>query len=142
MKKKLIHPSGRSFHDFDQIFRIMKLVTLIMFVAILQISAATYSQTTRLKISGQNLSIGQVFENIEKQSEFSFFYNVNQIDLSRKVDVEADNQVVNKILDDILSGTGMTYTINNRLIIIHKQGEVASLEAVQQQNKKVSGKVT
>ncbi len=142
MKKKLIHPSGKSFHDFDQIFRIMKLVTLILFVAILQISAATYSQTTLLKISGQNLSIGQVFENIEKQSEFSFFYNINQIDLSRKVDVEADNQVVNKILDDILSGTDLTYTINNRLIIIHKQGEAASMEAVSQQSRKVSGKVT
>jgi TonB-linked SusC/RagA family outer membrane protein len=142
MKKKLIHPSGRSYHDFDQIFRIMKLITLFLFAAILQISAATYSQTTRLKVSGQNLTIGQVIEEIERQSEFSVFYNVNQIDLLKKVNVEADNQVVNTILDNVLSGTGMTYTINNKLIIIHKQGEVAPLEAAQQQGHKIAGKVT
>jgi len=142
MKKKLIHPSGKSCRDLAQIFRTMKLITLFLFVAIMQVTAATYSQTTRLKVSGQNLSLGQVFESIERQSEFSFFYNVNQIDLSKKVDIEADNQFVNKILDDVLSGTGMTYTINNKLIIIHKQGEEASIEAAQQQGRKITGKVT
>ena len=53
MKKKLIHPSSKSYGDFAQIFRIMKLITLLLFVVIFQLSAATYSQTTRLKISGQ-----------------------------------------------------------------------------------------
>jgi hypothetical protein len=109
MKKKLIHPSGKSYGDYAQIFRIMKLITLLLFVVIFQLSASTYSQTTRLKISGDNLSLGQIFEGIEKQSEFSFFYNVNQIDLSKRVDVVAENQFVNEILDKILTGTGMTY---------------------------------
>ncbi|MEI6142307.1 MAG: TonB-dependent receptor [Mariniphaga sp.] len=120
----------------------MKLITLFLFVAMVQLSAATYSQTTRLKVAGQNLTLGQIFESIEKQSEFSFFYNVNQIDLTRKVDINADNQLANKILDDVLSGTGMTYTINNKLIIIHKDGEVVSMASAQQQGKTVTGKVT
>ncbi len=142
MNKNLIHQSGKSFVDFAQIFRIMKLITLILFVAILQVSATTYSQTTRLKISGQNLSLGEIFAGIEKQSEFSFFYNVNQIDLSKRVDINADNQFVNKILDEILAGTGMTYTINNKLIVIHKQGEPVTMAMAQQQGKKITGKVT
>jgi len=142
MKKKLIHPSSKSYGDFAQIFRIMKLITLLLFVVIFQLSAATYSQTTRLKISGQKLSLGEIFEGIEKQSEFSFFYNVNQIDLSKQVDIDADNQFVNEILDKILEGTGMTYTINNKLIVIHKQGEPIEMVIAQQQGKKITGKVT
>ncbi len=142
MKKKLIHPSGKSYGDIAQIFRIMKLITLLLFVAIFQLSAATYSQTTRLKISGQKLSLGEIFEGIEKQSEFSFFYNVNQIDLSKQVDIEADNQFVNEILDKILTDTGMTYTISNKLIVIHKMGEPVGMIIAQQQGKKITGKVT
>ncbi len=142
MKKKLIHPSGKSYGDIAQIFRIMKLITLLLFVAVFQLSASTYSQTTRLKISGQKLSLGEIIEGIEKQSEFSFFYNVNQIDLSKQVDIDADNQFVNEILDKILVGTGMTYTINNKLIVIHKQGEPVELIIAQQQGKKITGKVS
>lgn len=142
MKIKWIHQSGKSYDGFAQIFRTMKLITLILFVAIFQLSAATYSQTTRLKISTQNLTLGQVFESIEKQSEFSFFYNANQIDLSKKVEINADNEFANKILDDILAGTGMTYTINNKLIIIHKAGEPVSMDMNQQQGKTIAGKVT
>ncbi len=141
MKKKLIHPSGKSYGDFAQIYRIMKLITLLLFVAIFQLSASTYSQTTRLKISGQKLSIGEIFEGIEKQSEFSFFYNVNQIDLSKQIDIDAENQFVNEILDKILVGTGMTYTINNKLIVIHRQGEPVEMIIAQQQGKKITGKV-
>ena len=142
MKKKLIHPSGKSFADVAQIFRIMKLISLFLFIAMMQLSAATYSQTTLLKISGQNLKLGEIFDGIEKQSEFSFFYNVNQIDLSKKVDINAENQVVNKILDEVLAGTGMTYTISNKLIVIHKLGEPVSEFIAQQQGNKITGKVT
>ena len=142
MNKKLIHQSCKSIVDFAQISRILKLIALILFVAIFEVSAATYSQTTRLKISGQNLSLGEIFAGIEKQSEFSFFYNVNQIDLSKRVDIDADNQFINKILDEILVGSGMTYTINNKLIVIHKQGEPVTMVIAQQQGKKITGKVT
>ena len=142
MEKKWIYLNGKTIGDFNQIFRTMKLITLFLFVSFFQLSAATYSQSTRLKISGQNLTLGEIFEGIEKQSEFSIFYNVNQIDLTKRIDINADNQLVDQILDAILVGTGMTYTINNKLIVIHKQNDASSVAMEQQQDKKVTGKVT
>jgi hypothetical protein len=56
-----------------------------MFMALVQVSASGYSQNTKLNLSGQNLTLEKVFELIEEQSEFSFIYNLNQIDLSQKV---------------------------------------------------------
>ena len=50
-------------------------------------------------------------------------------------------QLVNKILDDVLAGSGLTYTVNNKLIVIHRTEESGELINTQQQ-KTVSGKVT
>lgn len=141
MKKKWNHPGWRSVIDVPLIVRIMKLITLFLFVAIMHVAAATYSQNTRLKIVGQNLSIGEVLDRIESQSDFSFFFNAKQIDLSKKISIAAENQVVNKILDEVLSGTGLTYTINNKLIIIHSPEEANNYSTIQQTNK-VGGRVT
>ncbi|MCX6219653.1 MAG: TonB-dependent receptor [Bacteroidia bacterium] len=142
MKKKLINLKGKSYEDFAQILRTMKLITLLIFTAFFQLSATTYSQSTRLNISGQNITLSEIFEGIEKQSEFSIFYNVNQIDLTKRIDINAADQLVEQILNEILVGTGMTYTINNKLIVIHKQNDASLVLIDQQQGKKVTGKVT
>ncbi len=140
MKKKWIHPKGMSLIDVPLIVRIMKLITLFLFVAVMHVSAASYSQTTKLKIVGQNLTLGEIMERIENQSEFSFFFNANQIDLTRRMSIDAEDQQINKVLDQILAGTGLTYTVNNKLIVIHKQGENDNVFSGQQTNK-ISGKV-
>ncbi len=140
MKKKWIHPRGKSAMDIPLIVRIMKLVTLFLLVAVMHVAAATYSQTTKLKIVGQNLSIGEILDRIENQSDFSFFFNANQIDLSRRMNISAENQMISKILDEILYGSGLTYTVNNKLIVIHKPGETENVTGSQQTGK-VTGKV-
>ena len=143
MEKKRIHPQGKSQRDFILILRTMKLITLLIFVSIFQLSAATYSQTTKLKLSGQNQTLGEVINSIEKQSQFSFFYDANQINLNRKITIEADNLLINQVLDEILAGTGLTYTINNKLIVIHKLNESSETVMAQQPAKKqITGKVT
>jgi len=140
MKKKWIHPRGKSLTDISLIVRIMKLLTLFMFVAVMHVAAATYSQTTRLTIVGQNMTVGDILDRIENQSQYSFFFNANQIDLTKRINIDADKQLVNKILDEILAGSGLTYTVNNKLIVIHKQGEADNVFS-SQQTSKISGKV-
>ncbi|HWS01605.1 MAG TPA: carboxypeptidase-like regulatory domain-containing protein, partial [Prolixibacteraceae bacterium] len=142
MKKKWINPGWCSSVDLTQTLRIMKLTIFIIFVALLQSPASTYSQNTRLKIVGQNLTLEKIFDMIEDQSDFSFFYNVEQIDHSKKMDMNEEDQLVDKILNDVLEGTDLTYTINNKLIVIHKQSE--DVEAMVQQDntqKRITGKV-
>jgi len=142
MKKKRIHGDGL-LHGLPKIYRTMKLICMFMFVALLQVSASSYSQTTKLNLSGRNLSLEEVFSRIEEQSEFSFFYNLKQLDLSRRVDVEFKNKSVEKILNRVLAGTNITYTVDNRLIVIHKKGETTGdVGWLQAQQKSVSGKVT
>jgi TonB-dependent SusC/RagA subfamily outer membrane receptor len=49
---------------------------------------------------------------------------------------------VEKILDQILDGTNITYTVNNRLIVVHREGKSDLQEIFSVQQKSVSGKVS
>ena len=143
MEKKRIHPQGKSQMDYVLILRTMKLITLFLFVSILQLSAASYSQTTKLKLSEQNQTLGEVLNKIEKQSQFSFFYDANQIDLNRKITIEADNLLIDQVLDEVLAGTGLTYSVNNKLIVIHRMnGSTEPVPAQQPARKQITGKIT
>ncbi|HBL75905.1 MAG TPA: SusC/RagA family protein [Prolixibacteraceae bacterium] len=113
-----------------------------MFVMLIQVSASSYSQNTKLSLSGQNLTIEQVLSQIEDQSEFSFFYNVKEVDLSKVVSMNIKDRPINEVMDFLLDETGMTYTINNKLIVIH-QGQGTGLNGISvQQKQEVKGKVT
>ena len=143
MEKKWINQSWGSSSELTRILRIMKLTIFIFFVALLQVPASTYSQNTKLKVVGQDLTLEEIFDMIKNQSDFSFFYNSNQFDHSKRQDINIENQLIDKILNEVLNGTELTYTINNKLIIIHKKNEVVDA-ATQPDNfeKKITGKVT
>ncbi len=140
--KKLCNDVGcHSASDLPQILRIMKLTTFFILLALIQVSAASYSQNTKLTLSGKEISIQEIFNQIEDQSEFSFLYN-NEFGLNRKVDIDVRNQSIEKVLEEVLRDTGLTYTVKNKLIVIHPKGDEPGVTPTQQQQQKVSGKVT
>ena len=69
------------------------------------LAAETYSQETFFTIESNNLTVKEVFNKIEKESEYIFFYLDNSVDLNRKVSVKARKEQVSKILDQIFKGT-------------------------------------
>jgi len=72
--------------NFTQLFRIMKLTTLMLFLTIWQLQAVEiYAQSSTVNLSLKNVKIEEVFKAIEHQSDFDFFYNDNQIDASKLV---------------------------------------------------------
>lgn len=92
-------------------------------------------------MSGQNMSIEQVLGQIEDQSEFSFFYNNREVDLSKEVTLDVRNKPVDEIMNYLMDQTGLSYTVNNKLIIIHKS-QKSELGSLTSQSQKVSGKIT
>ncbi|MEL7588240.1 MAG: TonB-dependent receptor [Prolixibacteraceae bacterium] len=143
MKKKRNQRNGQLLDDLSKTYRIMKLMCFFLLVTLIQVSASTYSQTTKLSLTGRNLTIEQVLGRIEDQSQFSFFYNVNEVDLSKVVNVDMENVSIESILNYVLDGTGLGYTVNNKLIIIHPSTSSGrDYLSTAQQNKTVKGKVT
>ncbi|MDR2815446.1 MAG: TonB-dependent receptor plug domain-containing protein, partial [Proteiniphilum sp.] len=105
----------------------------------------SYSQSTKISLNLKNKTIKQVFSEIEKNSEFIFFYQDDILNADRKVTVNADNETIEQILNEVLSATGNTYFVSDRSIYIIKKasGNIIHEEnVVQQQKKQITGTVT
>ena len=73
--KKMDKNSHSSGGLWQKQVRIMKLCFILTFIGILHLSAATYSQDTRLDLKVKNASLESVMNDIRTQSEYSFFFD-------------------------------------------------------------------
>ena len=63
----------------------------LMACATCSIPANAFTQATFISLSKSNVSMHSVMEEIEKLSDYTFFYNDNQIKLDKKISVNAKN---------------------------------------------------
>ncbi len=140
MKKiKTYDGSGLNSH-LIKLLRVMKITCLFLMIALVQVSASpTYSQSAKLTFALKNVALSDVFEEIENNSEFHFFYNSNEIDLSRKVTINASESKIDEILSSVFTGSDLSYEIFDRYIII-KANEVENSfnNSISQQQNSVS----
>lgn len=130
--------------NITKALRIMKLMTFFLIVGMSVCSAInSYSQTIRLSLKLDNKTIKEAISQIEKQSEYIFFYYDNVLDVNKKVSLNVEDQTVDKILDELLKATGNTYTISDRQIYISKPSVNPAISGIEQQSDKgiVSGSV-
>ena len=120
---------------------IMKLTTLLFFLALFQVAANSYSQT-RLSLKFEKETLESVFSKIEANSEFSIFYKNDLIKDSKEITGDYQDASVNEILDQVLKIGNLSYTMKGKLIMIVPKSETENENNYQQQQKTVSGKVT
>jgi TonB-linked SusC/RagA family outer membrane protein len=85
------------------------------------------AQDNRLTLHLNQVSLGQVFDVIQRQSEYIIFFKDNQVDLSRSVSVNADNLTIEEIFNQVLDGTGLNYKVFDRQIIIVRSKDAANI---------------
>ncbi len=124
-----------------KMLNIMKVTTLLFFLALMQVSASSYSQQTRLSLKFEKETLESVFSKIEANSEFSIFYKNEMILNSKEVTAEFKNALIFDVLDQVLKAENLTYSVRNKLIMIVPRTE-GGFENNSQQQKSVSGKVT
>ncbi len=142
MKKKQIasFPHRRMGH---KLVLKMKLTFFILLCCLMQVSASVYSQATKFSFNFQNKQVIDVLKEIEEKSDFRFFYQREQVDVTRKVNLVVTDRSVESVLDELFKGQGISYRVmNDNLIIISPNSEKALLPASNQQQRSVSGKVT
>lgn len=128
------------------IFRVLKLSTLCLILGVeAGFATESYSQKTTFTISVQDQSVKDVFDYIEQHSEFIIFYLDKTIDVNRKVSINLKGQRVESILEQLFKNTDVTYTINDRQILLSKRKEVTEaapvVAVVQQKKNTVTGVV-
>ena len=127
-----------------KLLRVMKITCLFLMIALVQVSASTYSQSARLSFSLKNVMLSEVFDQIEKTSEFRFFYDSGDIDLSKRITVNAVDSKIDDILNSVFKNSDISYEIFDRYIIVKTKGSESNFEEklINGKQKSVSGKVT
>ncbi len=142
-KKQELVDTGSYSPVLTKFIRIMKLTTLLLFIAIGQVFAVkSYSQTTRLSLDLQDETVKNILLEIEDNSEFYFVYSNKLIDVERKVSIKMTDKKIDEILNEVFEGENVQYFVADRQIIISPQGMgLNNSIATNQQSKKVFGTV-
>ncbi len=119
----------------------VKLTVIALCLTVFQgFALTTFGQNAKVNLKMENVSIKQVLNSIEDQTNFFFIYNGKLIDVERKVNVNVDNQSINDALSKIFLGSNIKYEIDNRQILLLNTPETSGSNMNQQ--KSFSGKVT
>lgn len=125
--------------NLKRTINIMKLTVLMLAVCLSQVVAATYAQTARLNVSAKNETLESVLKQIEKQSEFLFFYNLEEVNKNEKISINKKNADIQDVLDAIATKTGLKYAIKDRHIVL-TSNDTHAVNTVQQ-DRKIKGKI-
>lgn len=110
---------GRVCFDVPKIVLVMQLTGIILLAACLQVSAAGFGQ--KVTITGENIPLKQVFKDIRKQTDYNFIYSNKTISHAGPVTLDVRNAEVHEVLNKAFAGQPLTYTIENKIIIVKRK---------------------
>ena len=120
--------------EIKHLFRMMRNTLLVLFVfAGTAFATESYSQTMKVTVVADNVSTGKIISEIEKQTDYLFVYNVNEVNLKRNVKVNAQNKSVAEVLNKVFEGTDIYYAMEGKNIMLMSKAKDG--EAAQQTNK-------
>lgn len=144
--KKNFTEGERSISFLKKLFMQIKIGILLILAGISSAFAGpAYSQIARISLEANNARLETVLDEIESKSEFYFIFNQKQINVDRTVSFKAENELIDKILSNIFSGTEVNYEVFEKKILLTTDPISESLKAktvnngMQQQT--ITGKV-
>ncbi|WP_303319091.1 SusC/RagA family TonB-linked outer membrane protein [Flavivirga abyssicola] len=119
---------------------VMKSLTVFLVLFSLYSFSNSYSQSKKLRIEIKEATLMSMIESIENQSEFVFIYNDEVLPELKKAlgSIQIKNKSIYKVLDRVLNKKRLSYSINERQVILNKK-EVNLQSNLQQQ---ISGTIT
>lgn len=121
--------------------RAMKLTCALLIASTMGVYATGNAQTMRVNIQANNVSTSKVLSEIEKQTDYLFIYDKNEVDLKRKTSVNASNTTTAEVLSDIFDGTDIIYAIEGENIMLMRRNNYNRNQQVEVRQKIVTGKV-
>lgn len=100
----------------SKLLLIMKLTGVIVLMALMQVSAATFGQNLTLK--EDNVSISKIFWEIRKQTGYNVLMKSNKLNTTQRINVSFENTPVTVVLDQVIKGTDLEYAFDKKVILI------------------------
>ena len=107
--------------------------------------AASYMDTAAINLNLRNVTIEQAFKAIEEQSEFSFFYNEEEVSSDQRISIHVKDKGITEVLNQLLNRNDIAYKITDRHIVLYRKTDKAETNQSSQISQKhitVKGVVT
>lgn len=138
-------------HDMccNKLIKIMKLSFLCLLIGCLSISAATHSQEAKVSLKIKNKSISHVFDEIQRQTSYSFWFESEDVNVKKKVSVDVEKETVASVLESVLHNQNVDFSLKgNHIVIVSKDAKSKDLasasttkEIVAIPKRKISGTI-
>lgn len=109
--------------------RLKRWVACVLFLT--QLNPASFASdsiaTQDLSLQANNRQIVELIEQIETESDYSFFYNSKEVKLDKSVSVNLEHATIEEVLKVLFRDTQISYTIRgNQILLQPKQDTEAS----------------
>lgn len=123
--------------------RIMRMSLFLLFVCTIQLLAVNAkAQNTIIKLDTDVLSIGQLINQIEKQTDYLVVFRNQEVNTNRTVSLHKKSGKIGSYLDEAFKNTDIVYEIDNKYILLYRKSkETERMALAQQAGKKVTGVV-
>ena len=115
-KKSTVFNCGKYVHTYIKTLRVMRLFTVLILAAIMQVNANSLAQNISLQV--KNASLEEVFVQMQKQSGYDFIYNSKLLKSANKVTVSVSNVSITEAMNKLIANQPFTYTIYKKTISI------------------------
>src|SRR5690606_15714845 len=134
--------SWRRRRSIRETLLIMKFIAFFSLVVCMTASAKSYAQ--KISLSEQNVSLEKIFSRIKKQTGYTFIYTWTDLQKAHNVSLSVKDAPFITVMDSVLSGQPLTWTLFNNMIVIKQKPEPVTFYPVAEQprNVTITGKVT
>lgn len=99
----------------------MKISFLFLIVMTFTLQANSgYSQNTKISLDMNNVTVAQVIDKIETNTEFKFIFNTKVIDLGRETSILVKNKSIQKVLYLLFKDINISYEVYDRKVLLKK----------------------
>jgi TonB-linked SusC/RagA family outer membrane protein len=142
MKKNLTFGLLSNTKARSKIFSLMRISYLLLFFTVFQLSAAVNNTQGQISLKMKDASIKEVFNAISLKCDKLFFYSDSEIDLQKKININANDQSIEEILESVLAENGgFDYEIMDDYVVIMPKNEEGE-KSIAPMAIKIKGKIT
>lgn len=120
----------------------MKLVVVLLLAITFQVQAEGYAQS--ISLSYKNTPVEKIFSEIQAKTGYNILCDVQLLDKIGYVNINVKNKTVEAVLDELIASKNLSYTIENKTIVISPREPQVVTRVIKSQPERISitGKVT
>lgn len=125
-----------------KILIIMRISAFLLFVCVFSSYAGTMnSQTAKVNINGNKLTVGSFINQVEKQTNYLFVYSKNEVNTNESLSVRSGKKSVAECLQEAFNRSDIKYAFENDYVILTKKSALTQITEQQNRGKKITGSV-